>query len=466
MVDGNNNGKKDYNLVDEIIEGKDTPSEDGQSTPLDQQKPQKKVSDYEKKNEEKQSAAEKNNTSPKISQESEKSIIRDEKKNNIKTKENIIPANTFRKDHQDARSHKEQKLKNKAQDKDTHHKGQAHESKKNLLINIYEHHYKTLLIFSVMLLVISIGIIGYKIATTGEFVSKGITLKGGLTITISNAGTIDTDLLEHKLRNAFPKSDISARSFKESGSGYGLVVEASDTSEEELMNAIRQQIPGIDDKEYSSETTGPSLGSAFFNQTLKAIFVAFLFMSLVIYLYFGHSIAFKWIASFLSIIAGIIMFYANNWITYAIPLLILAGLIVLYFKENIPSLAIILCAVSDVLFSLAIFNILDMKLNTAGVAAFLMLVGYSIDTDILLSVRVLKRKEGDIFHRVMGALKTGMMMSISALIAVLTAYFLTSSAVIKEIMFILSIGLIGDIIFTWIQNAGILRWHLEKKGWK
>jgi preprotein translocase subunit SecF len=109
---------------------------------------------------------------------------------------------------------------------------------------------------------------------------------------------------------------------------------------------------------------------------------------------------------------------------------------------------------------------MGLKLNTAGVAAFLMLVGYSIDTDILLSVRVLKRKEGDVFHRVMGALKTGMMMSISALIAVLTAYFLTSSAVIKEIMFILAIGLFGDIIFTWIQNAGILRWHLEKKGWK
>jgi preprotein translocase subunit SecF len=59
-----------------------------------------------------------------------------------------------------------------------------------------------------------------------------------------------------------------------------------------------------------------------------------------------------------------------------------------------------------------------------------------------------------------------MMMSLSALIAVFTAYFFTHSAIIKEIMFILAVGLIGDIIFTWVQNAGILRWHLEKKGWK
>jgi preprotein translocase subunit SecF len=125
-----------------------------------------------------------------------------------------------------------------------------------------------------------------------------------------------------------------------------------------------------------------------------------------------------------------------------------------------------LCAFSDVFFSLAVFNLMNLKLNTAGVAAFLMLVGYSIDTDILLAVRVLKRKEGTIFERTIGAMKTGMMMSAAALIAVFTAYFLTHSTIIKEIMFILAVGLIGDIIFTWIQNAGILRWHLERKGWK
>ena len=107
------------------------------------------------------------------------------------------------------------------------------------------------------------------------------------------------------------------------------------------------------------------------------------------------------------------------------------GLVVIYFKDNIPSFAIILCAVSDVLLALAVFNLMGLKLNTAGVAAFLMLVGYSIDTDILLSVRVLKRKEGTVFDRVIDAMKTGMMMSLAALIAVLTAYFFTSSAVIK-----------------------------------
>ena len=349
--------------------------------------------------------------------------------------------------------------------KESTHTTDSHK-KQHILLDLYEKHYRLLLIFSILLIVFSVVVISHQLITTGDFVSKGITLKGGLTLTINNVGTVNTDSLEQNLRRTFPKSDISARSFNEGGATYGLIVEASDTNETQLLDAIKQLAPGINTIDYSSEVTGPSLGSAFFNQTLKAVFVAFLFMSLVVYLYFGHSVMIKWLAGFLSILAGMLMFYADTLILYLIPLIILAVLIVIYFKDNIPSFAIILCAASDIVFSLAIFDVAGLKLNTSGVAAFLMLVGYSIDTDILLSVRVLKRKEGNVFHRVVGAMKTGMMMSLSALIASLTAYFLTSSAVIKEIMFILAVGLVADVIFTWIQNAGILRWHLENKGWK
>jgi len=113
--------------------------------------------------------------------------------------------------------------------------------------------------------------------------------------------------------------------------------------------------------------------------------------------------------------------------------------------------------------TLAIFNITGQKLSTAGVAAFLMLIGYSVDTDILLSARVLKRAEGTVKERTMGAMKTGMIMMASAIAVALTAFILSQSAVIRQIMLIILIGLCVDIINTWIQNAGILRWYMEKK---
>ena len=51
----------------------------------------------------------------------------------------------------------------------------------------------------------------------------------------------------------------------------------------------------------------------------------------------------------------------------------------------------------------------------------------------------------------------------TAIVAVGVAMLVTQSEVIKEIMLILLIGLLADIINTWIQNVGLLRIYLERK---
>ena len=143
------------------------------------------------------------------------------------------------------------------------------------------------------------------------------------------------------------------------------------------------------------------------------------------------------------------------------------GLVVLItFRSLVPSFFVILAATSDILCTLAVVSLLGIKLTTAGVAAFLMLIGYSVDTDILLTTRVLKRKEGSVFDRIISSMKTGMTMSLTSFTAALLAYFFTSSDIIKQIMIIIVIGLFFDMMNTWIQNTGILRWHLEKKAKK
>ena len=93
-----------------------------------------------------------------------------------------------------------------------------------------------------------------------------------------------------------------------------------------------------------------------------------------------------------------------------------------------------------------------------------MLIGYSVDTDILLTTRMLKRKEGSLNERIMQAMKTGLTMTITTLTVVTLALIFSQSNTIQQIMLILFIGLFVDIINTWIQNVGILRWYLEKYG--
>jgi len=293
---------------------------------------------------------------------------------------------------------------------------------KQKLLHIYDKRYKELMIFTIVILFLAIGVLGYNYATTGEFIQKGVSLKGGITLTIPTTKEIDTTALESDLHNRLPKADIEIRRLTEAGILKSIIIEASDTEEDQLKQAvIASKLIELNEDKYTIESMGSTLGASFFRQTIAAVILAFIAMGLVV---------------------------------------------LITFRSLIPSLFVILAATSDILCTLATVSLLGMKLTTAGVAAFLMLIGYSVDTDILLTTRVLKRKEGSIFDRILGSMKTGMTMSITSFIAALLAYIFTSSDVIKQIMIIIVIGLFFDMLNTWIQNTGILRWHLEKKAKK
>jgi len=76
---------------------------------------------------------------------------------------------------------------------------------------------------------------------------------------------------------------------------------------------------------------------------------------------------------------------------------------------------------------------------------------------------VLKQKEdGPLHERIYGSLKTGGLMTITAIVAVGTVLVFTNSDVLFQIMLILFIGLFVDLMTTWVQNVAILRWHLAR----
>jgi len=338
---------------------------------------------------------------------------------------------------------------------------------KNFFDHVYRHNYKQLLWISVILIIASLAVIGYKIATTGDFIDKGVSLKGGITLTILTEQQINTEELESFLVQELPQADFNIRTTSEFGVQKSIIIEASDTTSEELIKTLQEIIPEAKQKQnISLDTTDPILGNLSFIQTMKAVFIAFLFMAIVVFLYFGETLSIKILATVLTLVAGIMVLSSNSMVLTIIAGLIAVFLILIYIKYSIPSVAVILAAFSDIMFAVAVLNILGAKLGIAGIAAFLMLIGYSVDTDILMSVRVLKRKEGSVYSRIIGAMKTGLTMDAAALVVIIAVLVFSQSQVIIQIMTVLLIGLIGDIIFTWIQNAGILRWYLEKKGKK
>lgn len=294
---------------------------------------------------------------------------------------------------------------------------------------IYEVHYKKLLLLSFLLVILALVQLGvqYTVVTPGSFVQKGISLQGGSAITITLP--INPGELEIYLRERFPERDLSVRQLGSPAKQLGVVIESDTQTDEEIqavLQAVREKLSlqklvqkvSLERENYSVEIVGAALGNSFFHQMIFALILTFIMISVVVFF---------------------------------------------YLRSAIPSLTVILAAISDLVITLAVFNLLGLKLSSAGVAAFLMLIGYSVDTDLLLSVRVLRRHDLPLMERIYSSITTGMTMTLTTLAAVLTALFLVQSDVVRQIMIILCIGLFADTIMTWIQNVGILRLYLEKK---
>ena len=142
----------------------------------------------------------------------------------------------------------------------------------------------------------------------------------------------------------------------------------------------------------------------------------------------------------------------------------MALVVFIIFRTLAPSAAVVISAFADIIMTLAFVNFLGIKVSSAGIMAFLMLIGYSVDTDIMLTTRLLKRQEM-INHKLANAFKTGLTMTLTSIIAITIALVITKSfsEVLGQIFTVLLIGLSFDIFNTWITNASILKWYLERR---
>lgn len=290
---------------------------------------------------------------------------------------------------------------------------------------LYAKHYKKLFVVPIIILIACLGIIGNHYVKTGDFVDRDVTLKGGLTVTVSTPIKIP-DMKEF-LASRFVLSDILVRTLTEFGTDKqtGIIIEATDVKEEDLKAVIQERMQKesagfmLTKDNYSAEMVGSALGESFYRQMLTAILLAFAFM---------------------------------------------AAVILITFRSAIPSLTVVFCAFCDMVFPIAVMNLFGIRLSTAGIAALLMLIGYSVDTDIVITTKALRRQdEGSIIDRMFDGMKTGLTMTSTTIIALTAGYFISNSFIIKEIFLIIILGLLYDMIVTYFLNMGVLVWWVKRK---
>ena len=136
--------------------------------------------------------------------------------------------------------------------------------------------------------------------------------------------------------------------------------------------------------------------------------------------------------------------------------------VLIAFRNVVPAGAVVLSAFADIAITAGIMQIIGIPLSLGTTAALLMLIGYSVDSDILLTTRLLKRK-GKLDEKLSGAFRTGIIMTTTTLAAIAAMWVVSTAGqiqIISEIASVLIIGLFVDMMNTWMLNAGILKGYI------
>jgi len=144
--------------------------------------------------------------------------------------------------------------------------------------------------------------------------------------------------------------------------------------------------------------------------------------------------------------------------------LLMALTVYIIFRDLYPTIAVLIGVICVVMFALGAMGLLGIPLSLASIAAILMLVGYSVDTDILITVRILKRGLDNPRESAYEAMKTGLMMTFTGILSFFALYVvsqITNIATYETISLIVLFGLIGDLFGTWLLNAVLMLHHAE-----
>jgi preprotein translocase subunit SecF len=330
----------------------------------------------------------------------------------------------------------------------------------------YNKNYKKLLVVPAIILTLAILYIGFFYFQTGDIINKDVSLTGGTSITIQTH--ISSEIIENEILKNLTDFNIKTIS-DNAGNQIQLMITVGESGTEVLEETLENFLGyELTSNNSSKETTSASLSADFYNQLIIAITLAFFWMAAVVFLIFSKKKKIKLWIVLLNILLGFFIgkvFLTINPIISALIFLAFAiFLIRTYIKESVPAFAVMLSAFADIIMTLAVVNLIGIKLSTAGIVAFLMLIGYSVDTDILLTTRLLKRKES-IDKALLGAFKTGTMMTLTSIIAMTAALIVVFpfASVLNQIFTILLIGLGLDLFNTWITNASIIKWYAETR---
>ena len=354
-------------------------------------------------------------------------------------------------------------------------------------------HYKKYLIVPIILIAISLGLIFF-----GPGIKPGIDFKGGILITIQSDSAIDQPALSSAIeRVAGTKPELR---FFESPAGTGVEIELPLKASLDQADAHLAKVHSLQE-EYDrarialsqgqgSQSTVDSLGRQLLDASAQTVQTATggnlkstdptaavieseeavadarsqyreSLLNAVNSAVKADSVLVREVGSSLSV------FFFSKLQNVVILSLILLGIIVfVMFRSVGPALAVMIGPLVDIILAAGAMSLLQIPWNLASIAAMLMLLGFSLDSYTMLTVRILKRTDDTPPARAYDATKTAFLMNAAQVtgFGVLAAVAVVLQVpTYYQIGVVATIGGLADFITTWFGNAPLLLWMNERK---
>ncbi|MDZ7687664.1 MAG: protein translocase subunit SecF [Halobacteriales archaeon] len=282
-------------------------------------------------------------------------------------------------------------------------------------VDYSEHSSKKLLAIPFAILALALLVLVVHFALTGLPVGLGFEFTGGVSL------QMQTDTPVSQVEQDFSTIEGVPEPAAVQSISAGALVRYQPLDDDQMSN-----LRDFRDDEYpdaSVEMVSPAQGTSLLYQSIGAVLFAFVLMALVIFV---------------------------------------------FFRTFVPSMAIVASATSDMIVPIGIMTLLGIDVSLSTIPAILLLIGYSIDSDILLTRNTLTGRRKKFYENVRSAMKTGVTMTTTSMVAMAVMAVsaqLFSIFILRDIGVILFFGLAMDLVNTYMMNIAVLRWHvLDRRG--
>ncbi|MCX6801602.1 MAG: hypothetical protein NT067_00665 [Candidatus Diapherotrites archaeon] len=314
-------------------------------------------------------------------------------------------------------------------------------------------------------------------------IEQGIDLKGGTLVVVGSKTQVDASAIESAVRSQFQLTDLKVIPFQggvQVQYGANRALESAKT----LLESAKSSVAGNEAQAMASCQSAIGSLKAFLEPEKTSFDSASSCIEFASEFY--DSAAAKFDSQLQALLVSKIgqenikeggftrteispalgqMFWSTAQLIFLMAIILIIIVVFVSFRAFVPSALVITCMVFDMLAGLAGMAIFHISFSLASISSLLMLIGYSIDTDIMLTARLTKRKFRNMTDNAADCFITGLTMTgtaLGALIVMLVCSWFWNIDTMFSISAVLFCGLIGDIIFTWFMNAPLLMWHLER----